>query len=169
MLETWRITKSRHTCCLCGEEFAENGLFFSCLVEQEAEFGRRDFCRACWEESRSGEPVPGRLEGLFCFWRTRRAPASRRQVVDTDLMLEFFDRLERPDSDMKRTLRFVLALYLMRRKELKLVEVSRGGTESLVLERRSSGDRVEVENPNLTEEQIEQTAAQLSQLLSAGL
>ncbi|MCK4374756.1 MAG: hypothetical protein KAX19_05480, partial [Candidatus Brocadiae bacterium] len=75
--------------------------------------------------------------------------------MDTDLMLEFFDRLERPDSDMKRTLRFVLALYLMRRKELKLVEVSRGDTESLVLERRSSGDKVEVENPNLTEEQIE--------------
>ena len=67
-------------------------------------------------------------------------------------------------------MRFVLALYLMRRKELKLLQDDGGGGPGgLVLQRRSSGDRVRVENPNLTEEQIEAASAQLSQLLNAGL
>jgi len=85
-------------------------------------------------------------------------------------MLEFFERLERADTAKKRTLRFVLALYLMRRKELKLTGVERGPQgEFLVLRRRSDGRETRVLNPGLSEQQLQETSAHLSQLLNAAL
>lgn len=162
MVESWRISKSKDLCCRCGRQFPVNRVFFSCLVEEPTDLARRDLCPDCWEHG-----VP---ENLFCYWRTRRAPGQQKQVVDSRLMLEFFDRLEQADAERKRVFRFVLALYLMRRKELKLLQVSRGEAgESLLCERRGSGEKVEVANPGLTEEQIQETAAQLGQLLNACL
>jgi hypothetical protein len=161
-LETWRITKSKGACCGCGAELAPNRAFFSCLIEEQSEFVRHDYCSVCWEKEAPGHP--------FCFWRGRLAATEPDQRVDTDLMLEFFDRLEQADTEEKATFRFVLALYLMRRKELKLVEVRRAdGGENLVFQRRSSGQKVEVEQPGLTEEQIRQAAGKMGELLNASL
>ena len=109
-----------------------------------------------------------RENAVFYSWRTRRASVQRKQVVDTELMLEFFDRLKGGATEQKRVFRFVLALYLMRRKELKLLEIGHHGG-GLVFERRRSGEKVEVADPSLTEEQIQEAAVQLSRLLSAGL
>jgi hypothetical protein len=160
--EDWHIGKSAGVCCRCSNELPENRLFFSCLTDSGAEFQRQDLCVDCWEDR-----TP---ENLFCFWRTRRPAEQKKQVVDTGLMMEFFDRLERADTDEKKVFRFVLALYLMRRKELKLLEIGRGrDAETLVFSRRSSGDKVEVTNPGLSEDQIQETAGQLSELLNAGL
>ncbi len=162
MFEAWRISKSKDACCRCGRDFPAERTFFSCLIEEQADLARRDLCPDCWEQSPP--------DNLFCYWRTRRAPERVRQVVDTELMLEFFDRLDQPDSDKKRTFRFVLALYLMRRRELKLLGINRSDAgESLICERRASGEQVEVPNPAMTEEQIQETALQLGQLLSAAL
>ena len=162
MAETWHITKGADCCCGCGKEFPSSRLLFSCLIETESDFERRDLCPDCWE---AGQP-----EGLFCFWRTRRTTVARKPVLDTAVMFEFFDRLEGAQDEQKRAFRFVLALYLMRRKELKPVEVSRGAeAETLVLRRRCDGQRVEVENPGITEDRLEEIAARLSQLLSACL
>jgi hypothetical protein len=160
--ETWHITKGADCCCGCGKQFPANRLLFSCLIEGEGDFERRDLCADCWEE--------GAPEDLFCFWRTRRMTVARKPVLDTAVMFEFFDRLDGAEDEQKRAFRFVLALYLMRRKELKLVEVSRREEgETLVLRRRSDGQRVEVGNPGITEERLEEIASRLSQLLSSCL
>ena len=67
-------------------------------------------------------------------------------------------------------LRFPVALYLMRRKELKLLGPERTDErELLVFQRRSSGEKARVENPNLGEEQLQEAAGQLSSLLNADL
>jgi len=162
VLETWRISKCKDACCHCSRELAANRHFFSCLVEEQADLHRRDFCTDCWEQHRPGD--------FFCYWRTRRSSAPQQRVVNTEVLLEFFDRLDHAQDDKKQAFRFVLALYLMRRKELKLIEVARGeGAESLVCQRRSNGGRVEVLNPGLNEQQVQEVAAQLSQLLDAGL
>ena len=162
MFESWRIRKSSTACCRCGEEFADGQPLFSCLVEEEGEWARQDYCRRCWE----GEPD----REAFCFWRSRRAAVAKKPVVDTELMMQFFDRLDNPDSDRKKAFRFVLALYLMRRKELKLVQVTHSeGREELTLQKRATSEQTRVESPGLTEEQVQQTATQLNELLDADL
>jgi len=160
VFESWTITRSRGACSACDREFAPKRTFFSCLEEQKDDFVRIDFCPGCWETQ-----AP---ERFFCFWRSRRAEPNKRPTLDTELMLEFFDRLARPDNDRKRTFRFVLALYLMRRKELKLLRVERDGErEVLVFQRRSSGEELCVANPDMTEDQIQETSRHLGQLLTA--
>jgi hypothetical protein len=161
-LETWRISRSKGLCSACGKEFAPSQGLFSALREEGEEFARLDFCHACW---------PGqRPDGFFCHWKTRRPEPQQKQVLDTSLMLEFFDRLEGAEAENKKVFRFVIALYLMRRKELKLIGPERSdGREMLVFERRSSGQKAKVENPNLGEEQLQEAAAQLGSLLNADL
>lgn len=157
MFESWRIAKSRGACLRCGGDIPPERIFYSCLVEEPDGLARRDYCADCWETDE---------REVFCFWRTRRPPAEEKRVVDTDLMVEFFDRLEGADEPEKQALRFVLALYLMRRKEFKLRPGGDG--DRLTFERRSGG-KVQVANPGLDEAQIQQTAAQLTQLLNAAL
>ncbi len=161
-LETWRIGRSKGLCSACGKEFAPNQGLYSALREEGEEFARLDFCQGCW---------PGQAPGdFFCHWKTRRPEPQQKQVLDTGLMLEFFDRLEGAEAENKKVFRFVIALYLMRRKELKLIGPERSeGKETLVFERRSTGDKVRVENPNLGEEQLQEAAAQLGSLLNADL
>ena len=173
MLEAWRITKNDDTCTKCEEAFPHNRTFYSCLVETPEGLARRDFCPSCWEGRQDAARAPGGLDA-FCFWRTRRAPQQQKQIVNTELMMEFFDRLKDGAGsggtvgEQKKAFRFVLALYLMRRKELKLIEISHQGG-ALIFERKSSSDRVEVADPGLTEEQIQEAAGQLTSLLNAGL
>ncbi|MFO7958813.1 MAG: hypothetical protein R6X33_17135 [Candidatus Brocadiia bacterium] len=162
VFEQWRIAGSNGVCGRCDVELAHGRAFFSALVEGPEGFERRDFCGDCWPDTERGE--------FFCYWRTRRAEPEGKPVVDTDLMMEFFDRLEGAETQEKRVFRFVLALYLMRRKQFKLVEVARGGeAESLVFERRSDKERLEVANPGIDEEQIRSAAARLSELFDAEL
>jgi len=158
----WRIAGSHGVCGRCDEELADGHTFFSALVDGPEGFERRDFCDECWPDVERRD--------FFCFWRTRRAEPAGNPVLDTDLMLEFFDRLEGTEAEEKRVFRFVLALYLMRRKRFKLVEVARGGDrESLFFERRPDKERVQVTNPGIDEEQIRSAAARLSELFDAEL
>jgi hypothetical protein len=160
--EGWRISKGRPQCSYCGAEFADNGVFYSCLTDEEGELVREDFCPACWEKFRT--------QPYFCHWQSRRSVGEKKRTVDTSLMIEFFDRLEGAETQEKRIFRFVLALYLMRRKELKLRDMRReGGHEVMVFTRRAGGGAVEVANPELSEEQIEAASEQLTALLDAGL
>ena len=161
-LETWRISRSKGLCCACGRDFAPSQPLFSALREEGEGFARHDFCNSCW---------PGQqAAAFFCHWKTRRPEPQQKQVLDTGLMLEFFDRLEGAEAENKKVFRFVVALYLMRRKELKLIGPERvDDREMLAFERRSSGARTRVDNPNLGEEQLQQAAAQLGSLLNADL
>jgi hypothetical protein len=161
MPDTWQIAKSRLVCCRCGAEFGRNSPFFSSLSDQDGELVREDFCTECWAD-------PG--DGVLCFWRARRTTPEEKRTVDTGLMLEFFDRLGKPDSEQKKIIRFVLALYLMRRKELNLACIrssERGETMSFT--RKGCGGAVDIENPDLTEGQIQQASAHLAQMLDATL
>lgn len=161
--EGYRIGSSNAACCDCGVEFSAGQGLFSALREAGDGFERIDYCTACWQRCNEAG-------GWFCHWRTRRPQASARRVLDTDLMVEFFDRLAHAEDADKRAFRFVLALYLARRKELKLLGVRRNAEgEALLFERRGTGIRVEVQDPHLGQQQIEEAAVKLGRLFDADL
>jgi hypothetical protein len=160
--ETWRISRSKGLCSACGSEFSPSQGLFSALREQGEDFARHDFCSPCWGGQHEAE--------FFCHWKTRRPQPEQRQVLDTELMVEFFERLEGAEGENKKVFRFVVALYLMRRKELKLLGAERpDGREMLAFEQRRSGRKTLVETPDLSEEQLQEAAAQLNGLLNADL
>jgi hypothetical protein len=161
--DTWSISKRREACSYCGEEFRERGIFYSVLSEDEDEgLVREDFCPSCWEKFRT--------QPHFCFWRCCREERAEKQVLDTEVMLSLFEQLEGALEERKRAFRFVLALYLMRRKELRLDKIARDGdAELMVFKRKGSGERVEVINPDLDEARIQQVSEHLTELLNASL
>ena len=160
MPEDWRLAKGQPHCSSCQAEFRDGGCFFSALSERSQDFVREDFCPSCWEQAKEG--------GFFSFWRTYRRGEERRPRVETEVVFDFFEKLQDGDGAHRKELRFVLALYLTRRRALKLVGVSREGERELIDFRRPRRDETfKVENPQLTEEQISTATDRLKELFQA--
>ena len=162
MPEDWKVAKGQPHCSLCQQEFRDGQPFFSALSELNQEFVRQDFCPSCWARPQECE--------FFSFWKTYRQGEERRPRIETDVVFDFFEKLQDGESAHKKELRFVLALYLTRRKALKLVGVRREGErEFLELRRPRQHETFKVENPQLTEEQISTATNRLKELFQAEL
>ena len=86
------------------------------------------------------------------------------------MLLAFFDRLGSETDPQKINFRFVVTLILMRKRKLKYDSMkSRDGKEILRLRIVGINEYAEVENPHLTEDQIEDLSSQLGQILQADL
>lgn len=168
---------SDYRCSACESEVAVEAPFFSAISFEGEVFRRRSYCPDCW--SRPASPPPDH----YAFWRSRRpAPqaAPRRIRFDPDLVLEFFRRLSPaegapepagpesgPPAGERARLRLVLALLLLRRKYLVYQSAAtREGREWLKLSEKADPARIHlVENPPLSDSQIEEVKAALGDLL----
>ena len=101
-------------------------------------------------------PQPGQKKPLF---------------IDDEMLMAFFERLENETEQEKINFRFVLALILMRKRRLKYdSSKTEDCTETWRL-RIVGADKqfVDVVNPNLDQEQIEQLTSQIGEILQADL
>jgi len=159
----WEINKPLGQCSGTGRAFEDAEEYFGALVETEQGLERRDFSIGYWQESKPE---------VFCFWRTRlAAPDEKKQLfVDDEMLMAFFERLAGETDPEKVNFRFVLALVLMRKRRLKY-DATRTEGEQEIWCLRVTGvkDIVEVVNPHLDEEQIEQLSPQIGQILQTDL
>ena len=90
--------------------------------------------------------------------------------VDDDMLMAFFERLEQESEQEKINFRFVIMLVLMRKRKLKYDStVSRDVAEIWKLRVVGSDQFVEVVNPHLDEEQIQQLSSQIGEILQVEL
>ncbi len=145
---------------------------------------RLEYSIAAWEAG-------ARPEGLFCFWRTTWTGGQRRKMfVDDETLLDLFHRLEADERPQRQAFRFVLTLFLVRKKLLRFVgqrreavAESQGGDDAgtdgsparrtgreywLVSVRGSdpTAPPLAVLNPRLGEDDIEAIAGQLNEIMS---
>jgi hypothetical protein len=162
----YKIDASTHCCHTCGHVLAVGEEYFSAVAEtpEEDRFQRHDFCPACWA------PAAGTY---YSFWKTRLPePAADGhrgpRLVDLGRLLQLFEHLaEAPDVEARR-FRYVLALVLMRKRRLKIVETRRlpgGQGEELTLRETGGERRHIVACPNVTEEEIRSVAGRLREIL----
>jgi len=89
------------------------------------------------------------------------------------MLMTFFERLANETDQEKVNFRFVLTLILMRKRLLKYDESKiEDGKEIWRLRipgDKSAGNTVEVVNPHLDEEQIEQLSSQIGEILHTDL
>ncbi len=159
----WEINKPLGQCWGSGRKIEYGQEYFGALVETEEGLQRRDYCADYWLNEKPN---------VFCFWKTKLPnPDQKKQIfVDDDMLMAFFERLEKETEPEKINFRFVLALILMRKRRLKYDETKiEDGNEIWRL--RIVGDKqiVEVVNPHLDEEQIEQLSSQIGQILQTDL
>jgi len=154
-------------CAACTSEVAVQAAFYSAVFFETETFRRRSFCTSCWEGP-AGKP-----RDAYAFWKSKRpAPEAkpRKLRFDADMVLDFFRKLSAEDisgAPEKVRLRLVLALLLVRRKVLVLESSGlRDGREWIKLTEKSDPGRVHyVENPPLSDAELEQVRVSLGELL----
>ena len=163
-MDEWEIEKPLGHCWGSGKKIEYGEEYFAALVETDQGFQRRDFCAEYWQDEKPE---------VFCYWKTKLPhPDQKKKIfVDDEMLMAFFDRLEQETEQEKINFRFVLALILMRKRRLKYDSSKTENNKEIWRLRIVGSDRqfVEVRNPNLDEEQIQQLSSQLSQILQVEL
>ena len=162
-MDEWEINKPLGQCHGTGKKIEYGQEYFGALVETNEGLQRRDFCADYWDSQKPD---------VFCYWKTRLPqPGQKKQIfVDDQMLMAFFERLEKETEQEKINFRFVLTLILMRKRILKYDATTIEGDKE-IWSLRIVGDKkiVEVINPHLDEEQIEQLSSQIGEILQTDL
>jgi len=161
VMTEWEIERSAGKCCKCEHQFQEEEHYFSALYDKGAKFERKDYCLSCWSNNRTND--------VFSFWRTRvpkKDDEREQKLVDDEVIMNFFKRLEGETDETKKNFRYVLALLLIRKKKLKLIEVKRENDEEfLLLENPQEEAQIRVPVRNLSDEEIRGLTQEVGQIL----
>lgn len=159
----WEIIRPLGQCSGSGRKIEYGEEYYGALVEAEQGLQRRDFSGEYWDREKPA---------VYCFWKTKlAAPNEKKQLfVSDDMLMAFFERLANEIEPDKVSFRFVLALVLMRKRRLKYDSTKmEEGREIWRLRMTGDKELVEVVNPHLSEDQIEQLTSQVGQILQADL
>ena len=155
----WEIKKTLGQCFATEEEFVVGQEYFAALVETEQGLERRDFSVEYWEAE---QPE------VYCFWRTKMPEVGQKKkmFIDDEMLMAFFERLADETAEEKVNFRFVLTLILMRKRKLKYdSSETTEGVETWRMRVTGEDRYVEVVNPQLTEDKIEQLSSQMGEIL----
>ncbi|MFQ5863330.1 MAG: hypothetical protein ACE5IC_09460 [Candidatus Brocadiales bacterium] len=149
----WDIVKNSGTCTRCEKTLQEEEAFYSSLFLDNTFFLRKDFCENCWNNNPD--------TSFFSFWKTRipKKGEPKRRVIDNTAIFTLFLRLgehgEHHDEPWAKNLRYVLALFLMRKKLLKLKNQGRDDMGEFMELYSTEEDKLfKIHNPNLSEEEV---------------
>lgn len=162
-MDEWEINKPLGQCSGTDKIIEYGEEYFAALVETEEGLQRRDFCADYWQEKKPS---------VFCHWKSKLPnPDQKKNIfINDDMLMAFFERLEKETDEEKVNFRFVLTLILMRKRRLKYdSSKTEDGKETWRMRITGVNEFVEVVNPHLDEEQIEQLSSQLGQILQADL
>jgi hypothetical protein len=163
-MDEWEINKPLGQCCGSGNKIEYGEEYFAALVQTEDGLQRRDFCADYWQSEKPN---------VFCYWKTKLPdPGQKKRIfVDDEMLMAFFERLEQESEREKINFRFVLTLILMRKRRLKYDSTKTENDREFWRLRVVGSDKqfVEVVNPHLDEEQIEQLTTQMGQILQTDL
>ncbi|GJQ24270.1 hypothetical protein BIY37_05915 [Candidatus Brocadia sapporoensis] len=157
----WEIKRGSNGCLLCNKGFFEEEEYYSALFDENKMFVRKDFCSLCWNK--------GENDGVFSFWKTKVPKKDKpiQTTINLESLLDMFMKLEGNNETHQKNLRYVLALYLIRKKVFKLKSLKRQeGGEVIVLSYPREDKEFDVLNPCLKEEQIESITVEMWQLLN---
>jgi hypothetical protein len=172
MLLDFEVQRCTRRCAVTDRALEPGDECYSVLEVSGAEVVRKDFCPQGW----SGAP-----DSAFGWWKSRvpEPTAKKIKLAPNEVLLELFDQLA--DKLEQADLRYVLTLLLVRRRVLRLEEVSGvrhgefptpdilpgGGSETMHVycPKRDASYAVPVSMP--TGQRIEEIQQQLSDLLVA--
>ncbi len=100
-------------CAACGKPLCAGDRCISALVEQAGRLVRLDYREDHW----TGEPP--HTVGTWKF-QIPEATAQQQRVLDTDTLFRFFEQLTEDANPGQDRLRYVLSLFLLQRRRLRL-------------------------------------------------
>lgn len=146
----YEIQGPTRVCAASGKELKAGDRFCAVLADREGRFVRTDYAAGNW---------PGPPADAIAYWSGRVPPADRPQkpVINDELLMDCLGRLADAVEMGPIRFRYVVALLLMRRKRLKFEDAKRdaAGQEILVLRDAKTGERSEIIDPRLTEDETQ--------------
>lgn len=121
-MSEWQVPKGRRRCRTCETEFKPDDPLWSMLVLRESGIDRDDYCPDCQGQA-------DRAEAL-CVWKTTApniAAPKKRTRLNTEAAGDLLKRLAVEQAPKHRALCYVLALGLVRRKQIKLIGSAAAG------------------------------------------
>ncbi|MCX7402655.1 MAG: hypothetical protein NTY87_06045 [Planctomycetia bacterium] len=110
-----KLHRPHGVCAETGRAFAPAELFYSALVRSEGKLNRIDCCAEAWR---------GEAPHMLAWWRSLypAAAAVGSTLAPPDVLLDVLENLA--DRPAEAPIRYLLALELLRRKVLRMVEKS---------------------------------------------
>ena len=166
--ENWNIRSRAHGCAHTAQPFADGEVFVTVLMEdaKSGELLRRDYSLAGWAE------VELTLGASFSVWRSEYEAVrseARPEITEKESAETLLRRLCEEDSILTENTRYILAVMLERKKQLK--QTGTRETEDatfLVYEHSKSGGVYIIRDPELKLAQIEEVQKEVSRLLAGG-
>jgi hypothetical protein len=166
--ENWNIRTRAPVCAHSAAPFADGDEMVTVLIEDETtgELLRRDYAVSSWK---AVEPT---LTTPFSFWRTAFTATkseARPEIAAKETAEDLLRRLVAEDSITTENTRYILAVMLERKKQLK--QTGTRETEDatfLVYEHGKTGEVYIIRDPELKLDQIADVQTEVSRLLSGG-
>jgi hypothetical protein len=167
MAKEYDIGKAAGKCLRCARQMQVDEEFVATVTEAGEELHRQDFCTACWAAKPQDESA------LLAVWRARMPEPHEKKklLVDNDVIVGFFERLDGTDEPAKINFRFILALVLMRKKLLAYDRMRKepDGREVWLMHLRGDERTREVIDPHMDDDKIAQVSQQLNQIMEVDL
>ncbi|MES2707755.1 MAG: hypothetical protein V4726_14270 [Verrucomicrobiota bacterium] len=164
--ENWNIRTRAHVCAHSGTPFKDGEEFVTVLLEEPktGELLRRDYSLASWKEIEPALTTP------FSFWRsefTVTKSEARPEIAEKESAETLLRRLVAGDSITTENTRYILAVMLERKKQLKQTGTRETKDATfLIYEHGKSGEVYIIRDPELRLDQIEEVQKEVSRLLA---
>ncbi|HUS46877.1 MAG TPA: hypothetical protein VM098_02070 [Phycisphaerae bacterium] len=167
MAKEYDIGKAASKCVQCSRQLQTGEEFVATVKEAGDEFQRQDFCITCWSAAGRDESA------MLAVWRSRvpQSHEKNKLLVDNEVIVNFFDRLDGAEEPAKINFRFILGLVLMRKKLLVYDRMRKepDGREVWQMHFRSDQRAVEVTDPHMDDVKIAEVSQQLNQIMEVNL
>ncbi len=153
--QPYQIKPINRTCSGTGRDLEPGERVRSVLIERDGEFVRLDFGADAWQ----GPP-----ENALAYWSSRVPEPEPKKAagLDPDQMLSYFEQLVEDAIPAQDQLRYVLALFLLQKRRLRLDgSRSDGDIEYLQLSGTHGEGPYEIPDQQLSEVEIERLQAEL--------
>ena len=159
MTTSYPILNHTRVCAATGRPLVAGEKYRSVLFDEAGQFVRKDYSTEGW---------PGPPANAIACWCgvVPEFHQKRRLTFDADLLMECFGRLAEETEPEKVRFRYVIALLLLRRKQLRFEDVRRDGEqEFLQLKCSKTGQAFEVLDPHLSEDDIARVQEEVIKVL----
>jgi len=155
----YSIKSCSRRCATSDEEIRPGESYYSMVtIDEDGELFRKDFRVEVWD---------GPEEGCIGFWKSEIPNPQDGRVywAPNEVLFSYFDQLL--ESNASRDLIYVMAILLVRKRLLKMIETRRSssGEEIMVLSSSRHKGEMQVEVAKLDPEQIEKIQSELGEHL----
>jgi hypothetical protein len=156
----WVLLKPVGECAGCKKKLGPGEEYFSVVSsppENESKvLQRQQFCLSCWNQL---------ANNFFCYWRARVPVPPQKQGEVTAGVMSAFERMVKdasPEEESKKLL-YLIALWLLRKRRLKLVEETR---REVVVEVTKTGTVHRILIPSIKEDELTAMSRMMESVLA---